>query len=57
MKVDAIYGDHIYLNDGAHLSGGIADDAQWQGILPENFYNMPKKQTGKHTPNMLKLLT
>ena len=28
-KLMEVYGDHVHQNDGAHLDGGIADDAVW----------------------------
>jgi hypothetical protein len=30
IKLDEVHGDHIHLNDGTHLTGGITDDSTWK---------------------------
>ena len=53
-KMDAVYGDHVHQNDGTHLNGGIADDAEWQArfntliVLHNQQYDLPRGRVG-HT--------
>jgi hypothetical protein len=30
VKMDEVYGDHVHMNDGTHLTGNIPDDPVWQ---------------------------
>jgi hypothetical protein len=51
--LDSVYVDHPHHNDGWHLDGGVADDAQWQrrwrqiADLPMTHYSMPKGHVGR----------
>lgn len=52
-KLDDVYGDHVYQNHGAHLDGGVNNDAVWQGYwrqligYPGQKYDVPKGSVGK----------
>ena len=53
QMMDKVYGDHVHQNPGAHLSGGIADDALWQErwlqlvAFPSHAYDVPSGAVGK----------
>ena len=51
--MDGLYVDHEHQNDGTYLTGGIADDAEWQAhlnraIVLNNKYDLPQGKVG-HT--------
>jgi hypothetical protein len=51
--MDEVYGDHIHQNPGAHLTGGVAEDAIWQEhwrrliSYPSTAYDVPSGAVGK----------
>jgi hypothetical protein len=52
-KMFSVYGDYVHQNDGTHLDGGIADDAQWQEywrklvVLPPQRFDVPTGAVGR----------
>ena len=51
--IKEVYGYWVHSNDGAHLTGGVATDQEWQAILrilvvmPTRRYNAPSRRVGR----------
>ena len=58
-KLDLVFGDHVHLNDGCHLKGGIDTDGLWQRRwrrvvqLSLRPYHVPKGTVGRRFIAML----
>ena len=58
-KLLDVYGNYIHQNDGSHLDGGIADDAEWQDrcrklvVLPAQRCQAPGGPVGRRFVRML----
>ncbi len=51
--LEKVYGDYVHQNSGAHLDGGITNNAMWQGFwrrliaCPSSTYDVPSGAVGK----------